>query len=553
MKKLRDIVFVTVLTLVASAQLVSADERGADSLLGVLDRTLEQRDRFENERRRTIDEVRGELTADGRREAGGFGTALSAGDRYRINKQLVELYRSYIYDSAMHYVMLNRELAHQAGDRRLVDESMIDYCNLLLRGGMHREAIENLKTIDRANLPQELLIDYWLCREQTYHHMSLYAAGTPFEEEYRAVSMAYVDSLATVVGEDSDRYFALSRIYLTNPNRRIARALLQNLLDRLEEGSHGYAIVASTLADCYDESDPEERSLRKRYLTISAISDISSTVKEYVSLSNLGALLYVEGDVERAYRYGTISMEDANFYNARLRRIEMSRIYPIIERAYKMELDKKNERLKNSVTMISLLAVLMLGLIIYGARQTFLLRRIRRALLSANERLAEINRSLVESNRIKEEYLGRFLSMCSSYINRLERYQSSIHNRLTAGKIEEVRAMVRTSNLIDHEISEFYRSFDKAFLRLYPNFMSDMNALLRDDEQIKAPAAGAAGELLTTEMRIYALVRLGIANPADIAKFLRYSANTVYTYRHKVRSKAKNKETFEQDILNIGF
>ncbi len=279
------------------------------------------------------------------------------------------------------------------------------------------------------------------------------------------------------------------------------------------------------------------------------ISDIKSTVKEYVSLSSLAGLLYLEGDVERAYRYGTISMEDANFYNARLRRIEMSLIYPIIERAYKVELDKKNERLENSVMMISLLTVLMFVLILYVSRQTVVLRRIRKVLIETNDRLADTNRSLTEANHIKEEYLGRFLNMCSSYINRLERYQSTIHNKLSAGRVEEVRVMTRSSSIIDHEIAEFYRSFDKAFLRLYPNFTDDLNSLLCDDEHIKP----RSGELLPTEIRIYALVRLGISNPADIAKFLRYSANTVYAYRHKVRSKAKNKDTFEEDILNIGF
>ena len=524
------IIIAVVVSVMSPIQIVSADER-TDSLLKVLDRTLHTREEFEHEKQQTIDMVRRERVA-----------GLSPETEYRVNKRLVELYRSYIYDSAMHYVALNRELARRLNDFRLENESKIDYCNLLLKGGLFREAIENLKTIDRNTVPDDLLPDYYLCHEQIYHHMSRYTAGTSFEPEYHAMSMKYVDSLHMVVDDHSDEYFALSRIYISNPDKRIARALLHNLLDRLEAGSHGYAIVSATLSDCYDGADAEEAYLRKKYLITSAISDISSTVKEYVSLSNLAGLLYLDGDVERAYRYGTISMADANFYNARLRRIEMSLIYPIIERAYKNELDSKNARLKNSVFMISLLAVLMLVLIIYVSRQTLLLRRIRKALLEANDRL-------VEANRVKEEYLGRFLSMCSSYINRLERYQSTIHNKLVAGKVEEVRLMTRSSSVIDHEITEFYRSFDKAFLRLYPNFRESLNSLLRDDEQIKP----RDGELLPTEMRIYALVRLGISNPADIARFLRYSANTVYTYRHKVRSKAKNKETFEEDILNIGF
>ena len=502
-----------------------------DSLLEVLDVTLEQREIFESELKHTIAEVKA-----------GMRPSLSDRDRYRINKRLVELYRPYIYDSAMYYVAQNRTLARSVGDRQLINENSIDYSNMLLSGGMYHEAIENIKAIPRGELSDELLIDYWLTCDQTYHHMSLYTAGSSFQQEYQRISNAYVDSLGGMIHADSKRYFALSRIYLKNPDKRIARALLENLLDELRPGSHDYAIVSATLADTYDEQQEDEMEKKLELLAVSAISDISSNIKEYVSLSSLGGLLYLKGDVERAYRYGVISMEDANFYNARLRRIEMSRIFPIVEHAYKQELDLKNLRLRNWGLMLGFLAVLMLGLIIYVTRQTFTLRRIRKKLIDTNDRLVEIG-------HVKDEYLGRFLKMSSSYVNRLERYQQTINLKLTAGKVEDVRVMVRSSDVINREIQEFYRSFDKAFLHLYPNFTADLNSLLLEGEQIRS----REGELLSTEVRIYALVRLGISNPADIAKFLRYSANTVYTYRHKVRSKAKNKDTFEKDILNIGF
>ena len=502
----------------------------ADSLLKVLDHTLRQRDLFEERLRDSIEGVRTALPS-----------ARDAEQKYRVGKRLIDIYRSYIYDSAMYYVAMNRELARECGENELINENRIDYCNMLLSGGMYHEAIENLRAIPRHELHGDQLVDYWLCCDQTYHHMSLYTAGSLFEEEYRRISAAYIDSLAMRLEENTEHYFALSRVYICNPDRGVARTRLERLLERLEPGSHDYAIVSATLADTYDERIPGENEQKMEYLAVSAISDVKSNVKEYVSLSSLGGLLYLAGDVQRAYRYGVISMEDANFYNARLRRIELSRIFPIIESAYKRELDRQNARLRLWSIMVSILAALMLALIIYGTRQTVLLRRVRRKLLSTNDRL-------IEAGRVKEEYLGRVLRMCSSYINRLERYQQTINTKLSAGKVEEVRVMVRSSDVINHEISEFYRSFDKAFLKLYPDFIADLNSLLRDDEQIKP----REGELLTTEARIYALVRLGISNPADIAKFLRYSANTVYTYRHKVRSKAKCKETFEEDLLNMG-
>jgi hypothetical protein len=507
-----------------------------DSLLRALDLTLDRRADFEEDKRRTIDSVRAQLRL-----------SLLPEVQYRVNKQMVDLYKSYSYDSAMHYATLNLRLADKLHNVRLSAESRIDYSNLLLKGGLFIETIESMGEIDRATLPDDLVEDYYLCHEQLYLHLSRYTAGTPFEKEYSAVSMAWVDSLRRVVSESSNHYFALSRVYISNPDKRIARALLQNLLDRVSVGSHAYAIVSSTLAECYNDSDPEEADVRKKLLITSAISDITSTVKEYVSLSSLAGELYQEGDVNRAYRYGTISTEDANFYNARLRRIELSHIFPIIERAYKAALDRKNARLRTSVTAISLLTLLMFVLIVYVWRQTVVLSRIRKELLNANERLGATNRSLVEANHIKEEYLGRFLTMCSSYIDKMERYQSSVLNRLNAGKMEELRAMVRSSSILDHEIKEFYHNFDSAFLKIFPDFVSKFNSLLRENERLVVPT----GELLTTELRIFALIRLGIGDSSQIAKFLRYSANTVYTYRTKIKNKAADRANLESDLMKI--
>jgi hypothetical protein len=503
-----------------------------DSLLGVLDRTLEQRDKFKSELEGTISRVRDSLNEP-----------LTPRERYRINKKLVDLYHSYIYDSAMLYIALNHTIASTLADKQLLNENSIDYSKQLLSGGIYHEAIESIKSIPRRELSGDLLLDYWLTYEQIYHHMSLYATGSSFEGKYKQICKSYTDSLGGgALGPDSKRYLALSRIYLNNPDTRIAQVRLRNLLDRLTLGSHNYAIVAAALAETYDEHDVHEREQKIELLVASAISDIKSNVKEYVSLSRLGSLLYLSGDVERAYRYGEISMEDANFYNARLRRIEMSRIFPIIESTYKQMLTHQNSRLKSWGITISLLAILMLVLILFIVRQTTALLCTRRELLKTNQQL-------VEASRVKEEYLGRFLSMCSSYINRLEHYQNIVHTKLISGKVEEVRIMTRSSDVIDREISEFYSGFDKAFVRLYPNFTAELNSLLRDDEQIK-PCEG--GERLPVEVRICALVKLGISNPVDIAKFLRYSVNTVYAYRHKVKSKAKNGETFERDIANIG-
>ncbi len=514
---------------------VDAYASQTDSLMRVLDNTLEKSELFVAAKERII----GRLKEEKSRED------LSDDQKYTVNKKLIDEYRSYIYDSAMNYVMLNRGLSERLADKVMVAESRIDLANVLLGGGMQKEALETLGMIDRKTIPGNLLGAYYLCYEQSYLHLSIYVAGTMYEEKYRNLSRAYVDSLAMITTESPDNYFALSRIYLADDNPKITMVRLEDLLDKLEPGSHGYAIVASTLADCCRD-DAEKR---KKYLILSSLSDVSSAVKEYVSLFNLADMLYFEEDVERAYRYATISMTDANIYNARLRRAEMSKTYPILESAYKRELDYKNFKLKIFILSVSILSVIIFVVSLYIYRQALELRKVRKKLIEANDMLVETNNALHDANKMKEEYLGRFLGMCSSYINRLERYQKMVHYKLTTGKVDEVRIMTRSSDAIDYEINEFYKSFDKAFLHLYPNYVERFNSLLRREEITKP----REGEMLTTEMRIYALVRLGISDSSSIAKFLRYSANTVYTYRHKTRMKAISKETFDEDILNIGF
>lgn len=510
-----------------------------DSLLCVLDRTIDQRQVYVDRKEKAIEDLKRQLKTP----------SVTPEKKYEINKKLLQQYRPYIYDSAVHYAILNMELAEQLGDRIRIAESKINFAFILLTGGMQKEALETLDSIDVADVAGTLAESYYLCYEQCYLHLSVYVAGTMYEQTYRDKSRMYVRLLAKALSPYSENYFALSRVYFSNDNLKVAQTLLEELLDRIEPGTHGYAIVTSTLAETYRGSN-DDIELREKYLILAAISDFNSAVKEYVALSNLAEMLYYSGDIERAYRYGTISMADANFYNARLRRAELSKTFPILEQAYKSELNHKNSKLQMFILFISLLAVIVIGAFIYIYRQTLELRKVRRKLLVANDSLSDTNRLLSDANKVKEVYLGRILALCSSYINRLEKYQSMVRNKLSMGKVDEVRTMSNSPDLINYEINEFYNNFDKTLLKLYPDFVEEFNRLLRPEERAAAKEDGAT---LTPEMRIYALIRLGISDSSSIAKILRYSPNTVYTYRHKAKQKAVSKDTFEDDIMKIGF
>ena len=505
-----------------------------DSLLRELDKTILDKDYYVGIKQEKIELLK--------RKTGEPGNSRS--ELFDLNARLIAEYQSFRFDSAMLYAGNNMELAGNTKDPKRYAQSQIGLSYILLGGGLYMESIENLRTIDRARLSAEDLADYYACWEQTYLHLSKYAEGSVYSARYDSLARVYVDSLRLVVPENSENIIALSRIYVRDEDPYRSKRKLTELLERIPFGTREYAVVAANLYQiCYDDV-PE----RENYLILSAMSDIMNAVKENESLRELANVMYERGDIERAYRYCTLSMEDANFYNARLRRIEIAKTQPIIERAYTLQIEAQHRRLKQYIVLVSILALLVLTALLVILRQMIQLRKARVALTHSNYRLGRVNESLVEANRVKEEYVGHFLSLCSSYINKLARYQSMVHNRITGGKINELKAMAGSTEIIDREIAEFYKNFDKAFLRIYPDFVDQFNALLRPEERI----VPKLDELLNTELRIFALIRLGINDSASIAKFLRYSANTVYTYRTKIRNKSLHKSTFEDDILRIG-
>jgi hypothetical protein len=273
-----------------------------------------------------------------------------------------------------------------------------------------------------------------------------------------------------------------------------------------------------------------------------------SAVKENESLRNLSVILFEEGALDMAYNYCTVSMEDANTYNARLRRIEIAKTQPIIDKAYTSKINAQHKELRVYFILISIMCCLMIAFLAALYKQNKTIRKSRRALIEINKELKNLNNSLLDSNHIKEEYIGHFLSMCSAYIEKMERFRSTIFSRVTANKFDELRAMTRSTDMIDYDIKELYSNFDQSFIKLYPDFIEKFNELLRDDEKIYPDK----DELLTPEHRIFALIRLGIQDSSKIAKFLRYSANTVYTYKTKVKNKAKDRANFDDEIMKIG-
>lgn len=329
---------------------------------------------------------------------------------------------------------------------------------------------------------------------------------------------------------------------------------------KISFGSPEYALASYQRAMIYRQE--ENREKEKYYLALSSLSDIHSAITDHASLWTLADLLLKDGDIERAYHYIRFSWDETNRFRARSRSWQSADILSLIDKNYQGTIETKNRMLVTYLALISVLLLLLISAIIYIYRQMKRLAEARNHLQETNEqletlnselhqmnaRLQSANQDLSESNQIKEEYIGRFIKLCSTYIDKLDGYRRMVNKKVSSGQIAELAKITRSSKSLDAELEELYRNFDTAFLHLFPDFVAQFNALLSEDEQIVLKR----DELLNTELRIFALIRLGINDSSQIAEFLRYSVNTIYNYRAKVKNKAcVSRDDFENLVHEI--
>lgn len=537
-----------------------------DSLLTVLDKTLADRNTYIKEKELRISSLKESLDKP----------SVFPEQKYSIHARLYEEYTKYIYDSAFHYIDKNLKICRELYNGEWATDTKMNLSYLLSTIGLGKESLDNLSTIDRTTLLQYQKARYYQSYQQAYNCLADFASDTKYAPEYYRKSSFYRDSAIMFMDTLSHEYQKekINRM-VSEGKREKAKKFILNYMQRFKSGSREYAVLANSVASIYGGDGDIEN--RKKYLILSALSDIRGAIRENSSLRELAILLYENGEIDKAYEYMKHSMEDANFYNARLRSIQISRIQPIIDRAYQVKNDRQRQSLKIYLLFISILSVFLLGAIIYIYRQikklskarkelheaNIMLKELNQHLSEANEqqkelnsnlknangRLGDLNRELWEANHVKEEYIGHFLDLCSTYIDKLEDYRKMVNRKVSSGQIEDLFKLTKSSHTIDAELKEFYMNFDTTFLNLYPTFVQEFNALLSEGEQFTLKK----GELLNTELRIFALIRLGITDSSKIANFLRYSAQTIYNYRTKVKNKAAgSRDEFEENVMKIG-
>ncbi|WP_026715376.1 DUF6377 domain-containing protein [Flavobacterium daejeonense] len=528
--------------------LYSQDEM--NSLLDELDATLDKSEFYHNKKEAEMNKLSSLLKLTS-----------SNTQKYEIYQKLYNEYRAYQSDSALNYARRSLKVANTLKDLNKINTAKLNLASIMGTLGMYKEATDILNKVD-INPTPEIKSFYYGVHSSIYLYMSEYAASNQEKNSYVQLTQQFRDSVFKYDPANSKSYV------ITQANKFFEKGqydetlrMLQDYFPKMSNNDPDKAVVAYIISETYQRKKDFEQE--KKWLIKSAISDLQLEKKEYISLRSLAFIMYKEGDIDRAYKYIKRSLEDALFCNARLRTYEISRMMPIINDAYQKQNDTNRHQLIVFLVSASILSLFLLVVLILLFKQMKKLSKakkeislansqfieLNKELNSFNEKLNETNTTLKEANLVKEIYIGRYMDQCSVYISKLDEYRRKLNVIVSSGKTAELVKAVKSKEFIEVELKEFYHNFDKTFLLLFPNFIEEFNSLLTDNEDIKLKP----GELMNTELRIFALIRLGISDSVKIAEFLRYSLSTIYNYRTKLRNKALGpRDEFEANVMRIG-
>lgn len=523
---------ILVLLLLPTATLRAGE--APDSLLRQLDRVLSQRSRYTAQKEELLRDLK-------RRRA----DASDPEKRYAINNEIINNYTSFICDSATRYIHDNMAIAEALGSERLRIESRLQLAFAYSLSGLFVQAAELLRDVEFRTLTDTQQITYCWTAIRYFENLIRYTDDPAFSESYLERIRSLRAELLRLLPQGTEMWLKERAFQLQDEgDYTAALEILSNTYRHEASGTHGYAMAAMSLAKLYRSLG--ERPRENHYLALAAISDTQLAVKENEALLTLAMNLFEQGDIERSYNYISSALSDANFYNSRVKNSVIARIQPIIESNYLYRIDKQRQNLRRSTILLSIVIVLLIGALAVIGIQMRMMLRARRNLAKMNHQLSELNRTLNEANVVKEKYIGYFMNRCALYINKLCAYRKDVSHKLRSGQIDRLYKL--SSKEQDAEFDELYAEFDEAFLKLYPSFVHEFNALLKPEERYE-PTAGR----LNTELRIFALMRLGITNVNQVAEFLRCSLQTVYNYKSKIKSKAlPGVVHFEEEVRKLG-
>ena len=517
-----------------------------------LDNLLEQRKALIDNKNKDINRLKKNLT-----------TSENTLKRLQTYEQLFEEYYVFQFDSAMTYLNKGIKLAKETQNTYYYNSNTISKAELLSIGGLYSEAIHEIEQVDTTGLDKAQHFEYYFslfrihtywadfCNDKTYTPTHRLKA-----QEYLKKAMPFCDETAKTY----EYYLGEYAVFVLN-NPQAARAHYVKAIKQLPQNSRFYAMSCFALSGSYGNEGNTEK--QEEFLLLSSIADIENCTMENFALQNLAMYIFEHNkdELDLAQQYIQTALEDAHFYNNRLRIIEISSKLPVIVRSYQQTLNQRNKVQMTAIIAISLLLLFLLSAVFYIVKQTKRLSLQQQELQKNNNQLSELNRQqkelntqlhglnalLVDTNSKRERLAKLYIDLCAKYIARLKKQQTLVKRKIKANQITELLSQLSSERLSEEDAATFLSRFDKAFLDLYPDFTEELNSLLLPEGQIQNKST----DELTTEQRIMALIRLGVKESAEIADLLFYSPQTIYNYRSVLKGKAINKETFEEEVMKL--
>lgn len=480
-------------------------------------------------------------------------------DRDMLYARLNDIFNEYFQydiDSTIAYGHKKLDFAVSTGRADLINDAILDIADRYATSGMNDEALSLVSQIDSSTLDSEFSKRRLSLLNTIYSNLAASSVDPVLVRQYekeRAVVMAGM--MSQLADDDIASAFVGANILIDSGKAYEAVELLQRWTEKDDISLNDLGILYYSIATAYRNKG--DRQAAKLSLARSARYDLMVPKYEYMSLIELAGMLYEDGDIEHAYTYIMRAVDDAVRANAQACKDNIFNIMPIIAGTY-------DAKMKTANHMMRVVLVIMAAMLLLLVTLAFLLTKDRRRMHAAerltaeknaqlnilNGELRRYNDMLKESDGIKDSYLGIYLNMCSDYIDGLDRYRSDIRKIVKEGDEKDLLNALRSREFMDRQLEEFYSRFDATFLDLFPDFIDQLNELLEEDKQI---ALSAKDRTLTTELRVLALIRLGVNDSERIAHFLRRSVSTIYNYRVKMRNSAKiDRDKFEKELMKCG-
>ena len=517
-----------------------------------LDNLLEQRNALIDNKNKDINRLKKNLT-----------TSENTLKRLQTYEQLFEEYYVFQFDSAMTYLNKGIKLAKETQNTYYYNSNTISKAELLSIGGLYNEAIHEIEQVDTTVLDKAQHFEYYFSLFRIHTYWADFCNDKTYTPTHRLKAQEYLKKAMPFCDETDktyEYYLGEYAVFVLN-NPQAARAHYLKAIKQLPQNSRFYAMSCFALSGSYGNEGNTEK--QEEFLLLSSIADIENCTMENFALQNLAMYIFEHNkdELDRAQQYIQTALEDAHFYNNRLRIIEISSKLPVIVSSYQQTLNQRNKVQMTAIIVISLLLLFLLSAVFYIVKQTKRLSLQQQELQKNNNQLSELNRQqkelntqlhdlnalLVDTNRKRERLAKLYIDLCAKYIARLKKQQTLVKRKIKANQTTELLSQLSSERLSEEDAATFLSRFDKAFLDLYPDFTEELNSLLLPEGQIQNKST----DELTTEQRIMALIRLGVKESAEIADLLFYSPQTIYNYRSVLKGKAINKETFEEEVMKL--